>query len=60
MRIRVTLQDEEYEGMPDDERLDDAELLSVGLLPGYMNLSIGITSRAGDAREILVPIATLP
>jgi hypothetical protein len=60
MRIRVTLQDEEYAGMPDDERLDDAELLSVGLLPGYMNLSIGITSRAGDAREILVPIATLP
>ena len=60
MRIRVTLQDEEYEGMPDDERLDDAELLSVGLLPGYMNLSIAITSRSGDASEILVPIATLP
>ena len=60
MRIRVTLQGEEYDGMPDDERLDDAELLSVGLLPGYMNLSIAITSLAGDAREILVPVATLP
>lgn len=60
MRIRVTLQNEEYEGMPDDERLDDAELLSVGLLPGYMNLGIAITSRAGDSREILVPVATLP
>jgi hypothetical protein len=60
MRIRVTLQNEEYEGMPDDERLDDAELISVGLLPGYMNLSIAITSRVGDSREILVPIATLP
>jgi hypothetical protein len=60
MRIRVTLQEEEYDGMPDDERLSDAALLSVGLLPGYMNLGIAITSLAGDSREILVPVATLP
>lgn len=60
IRIRVTLQDEEYDGMPDDERLDDVELVSVGLLPGYMNLGISIRSLAGDSRDILLPISTLP
>jgi hypothetical protein len=60
LRIRATLQAEEYENMPDDERLDDAELLSVSILPGYINLSIMVNSRAGEGRAVIIPIETLP
>lgn len=60
LRLRVTLQNEEYEDMPDDERFDDAELLSVAILPGYLNMRVMITSRAGDERAVILPVATLP
>ncbi|NBT75267.1 hypothetical protein EBZ80_21180 [bacterium] len=60
LRIRVTLQNEEYEGMPADERFDDAELLSVAILPGYLNMRVMITSQAGDERVVILPVATLP
>lgn len=60
LRLRVTLQNEEYEGMPDDERFDDAELLSVAILPGYLNMRVMITSIAGDERVVILPVATLP
>ena len=60
LQIRTTLQTEEYDGMPDDERLDAATLISVGFLPGYLNMRVMITSLAGDERAIILPITTLP
>jgi len=60
LRIRVVLKDEEYDGMPDDERLDDVELESVAVLPGYISLRVMITSLAGDERAVIMPITTLP
>lgn len=60
LRLGVTLQAEEYEDMPDDERFADAELLSVAILPGYLNMRVMITSRVGDARTVILPVATLP
>lgn len=60
LQIRTTLQTEEYDGMPDDERLDEATLISVGFLPGYLNMRVMITSLAGDERAIILPITTLP
>lgn len=58
--ITRALRKEEYTGMPDDERFDSAELTSVALLPGYMNLSVMVNSAAGDARAVILPIETLP
>jgi len=60
LRIRSTLQAEEYAGMPDDERLDDAELVSVSILPGYLNINVMVNSVAGDGRAVIIPIETLP
>lgn len=60
LRIRSTLQNEEYPDMPDDERLDDAELMSVAISPGYLNLRVMINSLAGTGRALILPIETLP
>jgi hypothetical protein len=60
LRIRATLQAEEYAGMPDDERLDDVELMSVIIEPGYLNLRVMINSVAGTGRAVVLPIDTLP
>lgn len=60
LRIRATLQNEEYAGMPNDERLDDAELMSAALAPGYLNLRVMINSVAGTGRALILPIETLP
>ena len=60
IRIRATLQAEEYENMPDDERLADVDLMSVAILPGYLNIRVMVTSLAGDERAIILPVETLP
>lgn len=72
MRVRKNLQAEETDSMPDDERFDSAELTSVAVLPGadvsqqsgttaaFLTLGVKITSRAGDARSVVLPIAILP
>lgn len=60
LRIRSTLQNEEYVGMPTDERLDDAELMSAAIAPGYLNLRVMINSVAGTGRALILPIETLP
>lgn len=57
---RINLQKEEEITWPDDERLAGVNLLSVTFLPGYANLRVGITSRAGVSRDIILPITTLP
>lgn len=58
--ITRNLTNEEPVTMPDDERFAVAELLSVALLPGYLNLHVMITSRAGDSRKVVLPVETLP
>lgn len=58
--IRNNLRNEEYAGMPDDEKIDNAQLLSSASLPGYLQLYVKITSRAGTSREIILPISMLP
>jgi len=60
IRIRTTLQAEEYSGMPNDERLDDVTLVDISFLPGYLNLKVNVLSRAGTARPLILPIETLP
>ena len=58
--IQDNLQAEEYDGMPDDERFVGADLLSVSVLPGSMQLSVKINSLAGESRAVIVPVSTLP
>lgn len=58
--IGRNLREEEYVEMPPDERFSSAELLSVAILAGYLNLSVKINSLAGTARAIIIPVATLP
>lgn len=66
------LRAEENDSMPDDERYAAAELLNVAILPGFdvsqasgttaafLSLGVKITSRAGDSREIILPIEIVP
>jgi hypothetical protein len=58
--VRQNLQKEETDAMPNDERLDNAEFISVAFLPGYAQMKIAITSLAGDTREVIMPVSTLP
>ena len=72
MIIRRNLQAEETKTMPDDERFASAELTNVAVLPGFdvsqksgttaafLTLGVKITSRAGDARTVVLPIEILP
>lgn len=58
--VRTALAREEDDTWPADERISNAELLSVAFLPGYANLRVNIVSRAGTTRAIILPVATLP
>ena len=58
--VAQNLRNEETDDMPPDERYGDAELLSVSFLPGYLNMTIGISSLSGATRKLILPIATLP
>lgn len=44
---------------PDDERLADGELLSVGLAGDRVEIGVQWTSRAGSAAKMIAPIATV-
>jgi len=57
---RTNLSREEDDTWPDDERIGVALLSSVAFLPGYANIRVVILSRAGTARDIILPISTLP
>jgi hypothetical protein len=57
---RINLISEENNTWPDDERIADAELLSISFLPSYAQIQVAIFSRAGTARKVILPIATLP
>ncbi|MDO4568767.1 MAG: hypothetical protein Q4D38_00105 [Planctomycetia bacterium] len=56
MEIEPQLLAEETEDMPDDERFLSSELLGVSRLRGACSLSVKLTSRAGESREVLLPI----
>jgi hypothetical protein len=43
---------------PADERFADAVLQSAVIFPGYVQLHIAVTSRAGNTRKAILPIAT--
>lgn len=58
--IERNLRNEEDDTLPDDERFQSAELTTVAILPGYLSMHVMITSRAGEARALILPIATLP
>jgi hypothetical protein len=60
LTIDRNLRNEEYAGMPDDERFESASLLGVSFLPGYLSLTVEIVSRAGSSREVILPISVLP
>jgi hypothetical protein len=60
LAVTRSLANEEYAGMPDDERFRSAELLSVTFYPGYLELRVMIESIAGEARAAILPIDTLP
>lgn len=60
LSARLNLQQEETDDWPDDERIGTAELVSVEFAPGYANLKVELISLAGTARQVILPIATLP
>ena len=72
LNIRRNLQGEESVDMPDDERYAEAEILNIAILPGFdvtqasgttaafLSLGVKITSRAGDFREVVLPIEIVP
>lgn len=60
LEIERQLKNEEYVGMPEDERFNTATLTGVTFYPGYLSLNVMIESRAGDARAAILPIETLP
>lgn len=60
LTINRNLKNEEYDGMPDDERFESAQLLNVSFFPGYLSLTVAINSRAGQTREVILPVSVLP
>lgn len=47
------------EETPDDEALEDVELVSYDLQPGYLNLTCRVVTLAGESREVIIPIPTV-
>lgn len=70
--VRKNLTEEETDDMPADERFGAAEITNVAILPGFdvsqksgttavfLTLGVKITSLAGDAREVVLPIEIVP
>lgn len=58
--VQQNLRQEETDAMEDDERISSAEPISISFLPGYAQLRIEITSLAGNTKEIILPVSTLP
>lgn len=56
--IRRNLVNEEPTDMADDERFENAELTSIAILPGFLRITVTITSVAGTSRQVILPIST--
>lgn len=54
--VRLNLQLEEQDTDPNDERYQNAELISTSLLGDTTTLVVRITSRAGDTRVVTYPL----
>lgn len=60
LEIERQLKNEEYDGMPDDEKFSTATLTNVTFYPGYLSLNVMIESVKGEERAAILPINTLP
>ena len=58
--VRRNLQAEESEDEPDDERYQDANILSVFTQPGEIKISLEVFSLAGSSRKVIFPISVVP
>jgi hypothetical protein len=58
--VQQNLRQEETDTMEDDERIESAAPISISFLPGYAQLRVEITSLAGNTKEIILPVSTLP
>lgn len=52
------LQSDDDEDTPDDERFARAELTSIQMFQDFAQLSIKLVSRAGNKRQVILPITT--
>ncbi len=59
LNIRRSLQSEETDDMPDDERLAGADLVQLFIAPGSLALQVKVRSVAGDAAVLLLPVSTI-
>lgn len=57
--IRTTLQAEESDSDPDDERFQDAELVSAEVSASQVSIRVRVLTRAGESREFLFPLKVL-
>jgi len=58
--IRRNLADEDPTDTPDDERFSDAQVEAITIAAGQLQMTIALTSRAGESRQIILPIKILP
>lgn len=59
-QVRINLLNDETTDVPDDERINKANLLSFAITPGFLELQIQVVSIAGDSREVILPISVVP
>lgn len=59
-QVRINLLNEDDEDMNPEEQLVRATLLRIHLLGDSLELYVSITSKAGETREVILPIAITP
>lgn len=57
--IRQNLTSEETDADPPDEQFADATVAALTVRPGFLALTLRITSQAGTSREVLAPLTFL-
>lgn len=58
--VVTQLKSNESEDQSDDERIQSAELKDIALFGNEISISVKITSRAGDSREVVLPVNANP
>lgn len=56
LRVRRQMKASEITADPDDERLESAKLLDAAVLGDQVTITVRLRSRAGETREVLVPV----
>ena len=59
-QVRTQLVNEETPDMNPEERLDQALLGQIALFDGVLQMSITISSQAGENRQVILPIPIIP